>query len=179
MITSIKQSTNYTLDQLKQAIRSLDNAVYAAPMPILSNNTIGMHVRHILEFYQCLIFGIVKEENINYDKRLRNIIVETDSVFAVEIIEAVQFAINGLEDDTAICVIFSPGFSNDLLYTNSSISRELCYLMEHSIHHMAIIKMAYLQVLPELILPENFGVAFSTIKHNQEKHVHSNILATK
>jgi hypothetical protein len=177
MIENIKQSTFFTLEQLKIAITELDNAHYQMRLPILSNSSVGMHTRHILEFYQCLLFGVVKTESINYDKRLRNLVIETDSVFAVEIIDAIIFALNAIDEDKAVQVMFTANASDVEFPTSSSISRELCYLMEHSIHHMAIIKMAYFQNFKHASLPENFGVAFSTIKHN--KNVHSNLLANK
>ncbi len=177
MIDNIKQGTFYILGQLNEAVSGLSVEKYTSKLDILSGSTVGMHVRHILEFYQCVLFGVAKEENVDYDKRLRNIVIETDPVFAVEIIEAITFALNAMDDDKPLNVVFTPGLSDEALITSSSLSRELCYLIEHTIHHMAIIKMAYFQNFTDCTLPENFGVAFSTIKHNN--NVHSHLLTIK
>ena len=47
----------------------------------------------------------------------------------------------------------------------SSFYRELSYNIEHAIHHMALLKVAVKQTLTYISLPENFGVASSTIRY--------------
>jgi hypothetical protein len=50
---------------------------------------------------------------------------------------------------------------------NSSLYRELLFNIEHAIHHMAILKIGTKIVLPEWDLPQQFGVAPSTIRHQK------------
>ena len=50
---------------------------------------------------------------------------------------------------------------------NSSVERELAYNIEHAIHHMAIIKIAVNTVFPRVQLPQNFGVAYSTVRYQK------------
>ena len=48
---------------------------------------------------------------------------------------------------------------------DSSFYRELAYNIEHAIHHMALLKVAVNQTLTYIELPQNFGVASSTIRY--------------
>lgn len=178
-LSLLHKSTSFTLNQLKEVLGLTSNDNYTAYLPILSNSSIGMHVRHILEFYECLLQGLASNSTVNYDNRKRNLNIETDIAFAIEILDSILLIINDIKEDQIIQVDFNLDLnSNQLHATSSSTSRELCYLIEHTIHHMAIIKMAYLHAFPNYCLPKGFGVAYSTIKFNNS-NVHSNVLANK
>jgi hypothetical protein len=45
--------------------------------------------------------------------------------------------------------------------------REIAYNLEHTIHHMALIRVGINEV-STIELPENFGVASSTVKHRKQ-----------
>ena len=59
------------LEEIKSLLQVLPKEHYTFPVAILSNATIGEHVRHILEFYKCLIDGIACDV-VNYDERKRD-----------------------------------------------------------------------------------------------------------
>jgi len=48
---------------------------------------------------------------------------------------------------------------------DTTFNRELLYAIEHTVHHMAIIKIGMLLNYPNVTVPENFGVAESTIQY--------------
>ncbi|MDX1476670.1 MAG: hypothetical protein R3301_03155 [Saprospiraceae bacterium] len=50
---------------------------------------------------------------------------------------------------------------------DSSLERELIYNIEHTIHHLAIIKIGLAIIAPDIPLPAHFGVAPSTVKYKQ------------
>jgi hypothetical protein len=50
------------------------------------------------------------------------------------------------------------------VFTN--FQRELVYNLEHTVHHMALLRIAVNQV-SSIPLPEDFGIAMSTIKYRK------------
>ncbi len=50
----IHEITREKLSELKELLIQLSNDQIAAPIEALHGSTVGMHMRHILEFYQCL-----------------------------------------------------------------------------------------------------------------------------
>jgi hypothetical protein len=53
----------------------------------------------------------------------------------------------------------------------SNVQRELVYLIEHSIHHFALVRIGIQENFPEIILPCDFGIAYSTIKYRESVSV--------
>jgi hypothetical protein len=49
----------------------------------------------------------------------------------------------------------------------SNYYREIAYNLEHTIHHMALIRVGINEV-SMIELPQDFGVAYSTIKYRQQ-----------
>ncbi|TAG65626.1 MAG: DinB family protein, partial [Runella slithyformis] len=47
----------------------------------------------------------------------------------------------------------------------TTLSRELVYIAEHAIHHLAILKIALRAHFPDIALPVHFGVAYSTVQY--------------
>jgi hypothetical protein len=62
--------------QLKNTIQELPESTFTLKSSILSGATIGEHTRHILELYICLI-NQYEDGIVNYDKRERNIEIQT------------------------------------------------------------------------------------------------------
>jgi uncharacterized damage-inducible protein DinB len=158
-----KIKKNFT--EIIEALQRLDDLSYIQSFPMLSNATIGEHIRHIIEMYQSLIhsyeIGIV-----NYDKRARNKTIETDRTFAIEQIEKLIAAIGKSNK----LLVLQQGTTETTLEIETNYERELLYNLEHSIHHQALIKVALLQ-LQSVEIPENFGVAQSTIVFRESQCV--------
>lgn len=157
--------TSDTFTQLRFIIDQLSSSQFSKKLDVLDYSSIGQHVRHVLEFYICLSQGI-QSGIVNYDKRVRNIAIETDPNYAIHVLESLSniFCCEEIKDTSLTNEIEYNGI---LLNANSSVSRELIYLIEHSIHHYAIIGIALRNDFSDVIIPENFGVAYSTTKHKQ------------
>ncbi|MDI5899092.1 DinB family protein [Flavobacterium sp. LB2P84] len=158
LIPSINNSLNELIDLLKQ----LSQNEYSNSCAELSNATIGEHTRHIIEMFQCLEnqydLGIV-----NYDKRERNIRIQTDTVFAIENIVSIQQNLDKKNKNIKLLQIID----GEEIRIESNYFRELLYNLEHCIHHQALIKVAILQC-ETVIIDANFGVARSTIEYRNQ-----------
>lgn len=153
------------LRMLDALLQQLHTSGYGSPVPVLGNSSIGMHVRHILEFYQCLSTGLA-DGVVNYDRRERNVAVETDLLAAgVALREVVDF-VEGCTVNLSIQLLSGEeeGDKKGLIAIDSSLFRELLYNLEHTIHHLAMIRIALRATGMEHLVSEAFGVAPSTLR---------------
>jgi uncharacterized damage-inducible protein DinB len=150
-----------TLNQLADLIKTLNPKQYSSNLDLLSNNSIGKHTRHIIEFYQCVFDGL-KNGIVNYDKRERNLLLETDQEYALDAIAKIISTIQSRQSDQQVFLQISFSDVNEITEMQSTYFRELAYNIEHTVHHLAIIKIAVTTNYREIRLPEQFGVAHST-----------------
>lgn len=161
----LKQPIQNVFVQLTESIHQLSDAEYTKQCPELFHATIGQHVRHIIELFQCLEQGYEKG-GVNYEKRKRDYRIETDKEFASAMLKdiydnigkpnkAILLEAEDYEDNTEpVCI-------------PSNYYRELAYNLEHTIHHMALIRVGVNSV-SSVQLPDQFGVAYSTIKFREQ-----------
>src|ERR1700741_1738820 len=94
MITmELQNAVNNVFVQLTDSLNQLTEKEYAQPCNSLFNNTIGQHVRHIIELFQCLESGY-DTGVINYEKRKRDTLIETDKEFAKGLLVQVHTNLN-------------------------------------------------------------------------------------
>src|SRR5215207_1850454 len=82
----LQQAVNNVFVQLADTLQQLSTPEYCRPCNTLFNNTIGQHVRHIIELFQCLENGY-DANMVNYEKRPRDIAIETDKEFASQLLQ--------------------------------------------------------------------------------------------
>lgn len=166
---TLPQIAANALNDLRLYLSVIEPEIYQAPLDILSGSTIGQHSRHIIEFYNCLIEQslITPDPVISYANRKRDHQIESQPDHAMRYVEEICEKLNAL-DTSMTCRLDCAEHGQDNLLVMSTIGRELIYNIEHTIHHLAIVKIALKSVLPSLELPEHFGVAPSTIRHRQE-----------
>ena len=80
-------SIHNSLDDLLDLLGQLSDADYSNPCPELSDATIGEHMRHIIEMFQCLETQY-DAGTVNYDLRERNRRIQTETDFAASKISA-------------------------------------------------------------------------------------------
>jgi len=157
------------LKELKRLIVLLDDEYYQYKSKTLSDASIGQHIRHILEFYVCLINGI-RDGVVNYDKRERNLALETTPDKAVYTIDDITSYISLINKDEDIKLVGNFSSKGNITTTiKSSLNRELAYCLEHSIHHQALIKIGLQELNITLLIDDTFGVAPATIRHKQKQ----------
>jgi hypothetical protein len=155
-------SINNSLDELVDLLNQLSEKEYSKSCFELSGASIGEHTRHIVEMFQCLNqnydSGIV-----NYDKRERNVLIQTNTDFAVQMILDVK---NSIQKENKKLDL-QQMIDGSAIKIQSNYFRELLYNLEHCIHHQALIKVAVLKY-ENVAVDENFGVARSTVEYRKQ-----------
>src|SRR5215213_7639181 len=161
----LQQAVNNVFVQLSSTLDQLDQDQYVQPCKTLFNATIGQHVRHIIELFQCLENGY-DIGLVNYEQRQRDLRIETDKAFASGLLIEVHQGLNKENKELQLQACYDE-HAADLLTLQTNFYREVAYNLEHTIHHMALIRVGITEV-SDIELPEEFGVASSTIKYRQQ-----------
>jgi hypothetical protein len=161
----LQQAVNNIFVQLAGTLEQLSVQEYVQPCKTLSDHTIGQHVRHIIELFQCLEQGY-ESGTVNYEKRKRDLQIETDKDLADSLLRSIH---QNLERADKVLVLEAAydEHSDIPVQIGTNYYREVAYNLEHTIHHMALIRIGINEVA-DIALPENFGVASSTVKHKQQ-----------
>ena len=158
----LNQAAVIQLTRLQSFLSQIREDDYKMPLPVLQDGTLGKHVRHVIEFFQCLFNGN-SENLINYDNRKRNTLIENNVAHASQHIDDIIETLNSITYDKPIQ--FVAAYREHNIEMTSSLYREITFTIEHAVHHMAIIRIACTVHFNYILLPENFGYADSTIRH--------------
>ncbi len=142
---------------------------YTTTEPQCFSNTIGGHIRHNIDHYQCFFAGL-EGRRIDYDARQRSADIEYDNQVAIAAMEALieQFeAIDSvrLQQEIWVKMSSSAEHNSEDTYGMSSVYREMQFLLSHTIHHYAIISA--MCMLKGVSVDPEFGIAPSTIKYQR------------
>ncbi len=162
---TIQQSVHAIFNQLEDSLLQLSNEQYRQKIDTLSGASIGQHVRHVVEMFVCLQDGYTSGI-VNYEKRKRDITIETSKETAIDIMNKIISAL--LNENKSL--VLEAGFdenSDELNKILTNYFREIAYNQEHAIHHMALIKIGINEV-SDTQLPDGYGVASSTLKYRKE-----------
>ena len=157
----IFESSVATLEQFKNILQQIPEAVYTAPSEVLSQATIGQHTRHVIELYLCLLNGYDSSE-VSYDKRKRDTRIENEPTLAIELLSQIQRTLERPNKE----VQMGYELNGEENFLPSNYYREVMYNLEHAIHHHALIKIG-IQQFTAIELPESFGVAPSTMQYRK------------
>ena len=161
----LKQTIQNVFVQLTETLHQLSPGEYVQPSKILFNASIGQHVRHIIELFLCLEKGY-ESGVVNYEKRKRDYQIETNKDLAIQLLKDIY---HRLERPNRELVMEAEDYENTMepVAIPSNYCREIAYNLEHTIHHMALIRVGVNEV-STIELPAEFGVAYSTIKYRQQ-----------
>lgn len=153
--------------QLKQQLNSLSNLIsllndeqYSKKIAHLGNASIGGHTRHIIELLVCATEGF-SSGSVDYLNRKRNLVLEQDRKFAQQVIGEIEMSFN--KPDRILNLAVDESMDIDSIPVSTTYFREIVYNTEHAIHHLALIKVALIEMNLDLV-DANFGMAYSTIK---------------
>ncbi len=142
------------------------NILYAQPTGQNRSST-GAHIRHILDHVDAFLAGL---ENgiIDYDVRIRGSSLETNTGEAAAKIQRQAERLLQITDNLEkkfIQVRVLTRFDNDFSEYLSTIGREIAFLINHTVHHEAIIRQEFESAGREV--PEFYGYAPSTVAHRK------------
>ncbi len=161
---NIKYPILHLFTQLHLVLDRLTDEQYTVPVAVLSEATIGQHVRHVLEFYLELNKGYVPG-TINYDARKRDLQIETNRKLAIRKLAEVSQSLSRPDKKLQLIADLS-GDGAEPVIVSTNYFRELIYNVEHAVHHMALLRIG-IGAVSDTVLPERFGVAVSTIQYRQ------------
>ena len=150
--------------QLSDSLQELSHEEYSQPSDILFNATIGQHVRHIIELFIELDKGY-ETGCVNYEKRKRDYTIETNKDVAIELLHKIYLQLDKPDKDLLLEANYSED-SNETVIIHTNYLREVMYNLEHTVHHMALIRVGINEV-SSLIVAKDYGVASSTVKYKK------------
>lgn len=155
------------MDQAVDVLARMSDAVYQRRCTLLGGQRIGPQIRHVIEFYECLLNG-VDHRRVNYDARRRDPVLESDRCAAITKLWSIRDRLGSderLREDRALWVVPEGGTPSDG-YALSSLGRELEAVESHTVHHFALIAMLLLAA--GIQVPENFGVSRATLRYRAQ-----------
>jgi uncharacterized damage-inducible protein DinB len=162
-MTTIININLQIIGQTVDLLETIPASIYRQPLKSLHDHSVGQHTRHIIEFYGCLSAGI-QSGVVNYDLRERNTQIENDKNLAIAYLNTILSDYDLIQTDRPL-VLNTTTYKDSI---QSSLYRELVYLIEHTTHHLAIIKIGLNEAYPAFILSKNLGVASSTINYRNQ-----------
>lgn len=156
------QHNQLLIDQAIGLISSTQASVYKLSCEDVFSASIGQHMRHCIEHYDELLIAHAEERVVRYHARPRNVEVETDPETAISRLRFIRNQLDRVDSDNDFLEVSDGGVADP---ARSSLSRELEFLISHTVHHFALITVIANKL--EVSVPENFGVAFSTLKHRE------------
>lgn len=158
----ITQAAITQLQSLQHILQQITDNDYTLALPTLKGASVGKHTRHIIEFYQCLLFNVT-DNTVNYDKRNRNLLLEENVKYTLDYITEIIDNIERI--DTNKRILLAAIFDDKEHVMESSLYREITYNVEHTVHHLAIIGIAIPLHFGYINTSADFGYAQSTINY--------------
>lgn len=158
----VNQAILAVVRQINQVLEQLEPHEYRQQLDEFAGSTLGQHFRHILEFFQCLEQGIGAGV-IDYAARERNLLYEDNPRLAASAFSAFAEALPSFHIPGGVDIRAEFGGQERPAYT-STVGRELMFVYDHAIHHLAIIKIGLRCHFPHIHSDKDLGVSPSTIK---------------
>ncbi len=164
-LAQICQANSELLHQGKRLIQSLDEETFTRNEGLFHNSGVSKHMRHILDFFSNVLAQ--DGEPVNYDRRFRNTEDENNRDAAIARIEVIDQRLTQAGQTAHLPLQVTENIPNTL--TQSSMEREMLFLLSHTVHHYAII--ALLLEVQGIQVPKGFGVAPSTLVYHGQQAV--------
>jgi uncharacterized damage-inducible protein DinB len=157
------------LQQLCDVLEKTTADEYAMKPVDVVNSSIAGHVRHCLDHVAALLIGAATGR-MSYDDRERGTEIETCRFAAIR---AIQEQVCRLEElcekapDQPISLRVQLSAAGPEATVQTSLGRELSFVLSHTIHHNALI--AVIAKLLDIAVPDRFGYAPSTLAYLEHR----------
>lgn len=160
-----KEGALQLIDEIIEALNVIPQDIYVGSIDLFDGVTIGRHFRHIYDFFNCLTTQC-EHDQVDYAQRERDTVIETNKEISIEHFSNLKLSVQDLEESKVLSV-YADFKSDDgsRPEVKTTVGRELMYVYDHAIHHLAIIKIGLQSVDPTLPIKKNLGVAASTTFH--------------
>lgn len=163
----VNQAILAVVRQINQVLEQLEPHEYRQQLTEFEGSTLGQHFRHILEFFQCLEQGI-HSGSIDYAGRERNLLYEDNPRLTAAAFSSFADALAVFHASDTVDIRAEFGGQERPSYS-STVGRELMFVYDHAIHHLAIIKIGLRCQFPHIRSDKDLGVSPSTIKAREMK----------
>jgi hypothetical protein len=157
------------LQQSRDLVSRLSSDTYACTGHPVFGSGVGAHLRHVLDHYSNLLAGL-PSGRIDYDARAREASIEKDRTAALARLDELMAGMRALalHADKPLKVKMDCGDQTDASgwWTDSSTRRELQFLISHTVHHYALIRL--ILKIQGIDAGAQFGVAPSTLRHHAQ-----------
>ncbi len=135
MIPAIIKNLNRGVNLLN----SLDDQEYANNSTAPYYSSIGIHMRHILDVFQCIFSGI-ESGQIDLSARQRNELAEVKVAVGLEYFDRIIALLNEMvEEDLDRIVVVKDDLGLGMVTANYTVAAALIQAHSHAIHHFASI----------------------------------------
>lgn len=129
------------LEQMLSLIKTAPRKAYQ-DIPEGMTSAVGRHVRHVFDHYVALQTGMT-EGKIDYDQRSRDSAIEKDSGLAIQqLLILIDWLKEHIRIDVPLKMKTEVSVScQESVIVDSSLRREMIYLLNHTVHHVAYITL--------------------------------------
>lgn len=162
---NLQDTAHKILSQLANITHQISPGDFSRPSEVLGGSSVGQHIRHIVEFFTTFQEGC-KSGVVNYDKRRHDASIERDKNLAFSSLRGIIAFVTNLPGDAPLGleVSYNAGQS-DYQLVHTSLMRELVYNIEHTVHHMAMIRIGLREIATYVQSDDDLGIAASTIRY--------------
>ena len=159
------------LEQGIELLSAIDDAAYTHAEPPLYTSGVGGHYRHCIDHYIQLLAGL-PEARVDYDARSRDRSLESRREAAIAKSREIQSQLEALAGSAESLPLQTrmdcgDGRRREARWEQSTLGRELQFMVSHTTHHFALIALI---LRHQGIEPgADFGVAASTLQHSRRR----------
>jgi len=133
-MSKLRESAVEVLEQFRDLIL----AIRRQSQPVYARSGVGRHLRHVVDHFRAFEVGL-ESGVIDYNLRSRSSPLETDSEVALDELQGLILRLHSVNAADLPVTIVSEICCSQCINTriDGTTSRELLFLIQHSIHHLA------------------------------------------